>query len=181
MATIAEFSVELQDFPLSVVLDEYPTATVKLERIIPTNDAIMPYFWLRQADGEKIEEVLADRTDIGISLVEIVDGHSLFRAQWDPRSRRGVLYGLTESDVSLLSAVGTKGGWLFEVRGDDHKAVTEFLNGLRDEGIAFQLNNLHSLLPSSIEGYGLTDPQREALLLAHEMGYYNSPREVNLE
>lgn len=181
MATIAEFRIDPEEFPLGVVFDQYPDATVELERIIPTYDTVMPYFWVYGGDGTGIREVSTDESDVEITLVETVDGYSLFRAEWDPGSRRGVLFSLTKSAVSLLSGVGTRDGWTFEVRGDDHESVTAFLGRLGDEGTPIRLLGLHTLSPASIEGYGLTEPQREALLLAHGMGYYNSPREVTLE
>lgn len=54
MATIAEYTIPAESFPLGSVFKEFPDVEVELERVVPTNKAIIPYFWVRHA-GEREE------------------------------------------------------------------------------------------------------------------------------
>ena len=51
MATVAEFAVPPEAFPFTSVFDALPDATVELERLVPTERALYPYFWV--SDGPR--------------------------------------------------------------------------------------------------------------------------------
>jgi hypothetical protein len=53
MVSTAEFSVDAETFPLGSVFTHLPDAEVELERLVPANDVVIPYVWLRdtQFDG----------------------------------------------------------------------------------------------------------------------------------
>jgi len=44
-----------------------------------------------------------------------------------------------------------------------------------------EITAVHAMLPIQGEGYELTETQREALVLAYERGYFDTPRESSLE
>jgi len=44
MATEATFTVPSDQFPLGTVFEQLPDVTVELERIIPAQDVVIPYF-----------------------------------------------------------------------------------------------------------------------------------------
>ena len=44
MATEATFTVPSNQFPLGTVFKQLPDVTVTLERIIPAQDVVIPYF-----------------------------------------------------------------------------------------------------------------------------------------
>ncbi|WP_439028335.1 helix-turn-helix domain-containing protein [Haloarchaeobius sp. DT45] len=182
MATIAEFTFEPQTLPFGVIFESFPDVTVELERVVPTRGVLVPYFWVHDMSSEDVQQLVGNGLAIpNVELVDTVDGEALLRAEWDPESRRGVLNGIFESDLSLLSAVGTADGWVLQVRAEDHETITGFQNYLTDEGIPVNLAGVHSLEAAGIRGDTLTETQREALRLAYERGYYASPREVTLE
>ena len=45
MSVIAEYSIPVSDFPLDRALSAVPNVLVELERIVPTGDGTMPFFW----------------------------------------------------------------------------------------------------------------------------------------
>jgi len=87
---------------------------------------------------------------------------------------------LSETDLIVLSGVGTHEGRQFEVRGDTRDDIGEFRTFCQDHGIPIDITAVHALLPVQEEGHELTDTQQEALVLTHERGYFDSPRAVSL-
>lgn len=51
MATHFEFGVEPHAFPFASVFEAYPAATIELERLVPTNESVVSYVWLRDIDS----------------------------------------------------------------------------------------------------------------------------------
>lgn len=44
MTTIAEFTARTDAFPLGSLFDAVPDASVELERLVPANRVVFPYF-----------------------------------------------------------------------------------------------------------------------------------------
>lgn len=187
MATVAEFTVGSAAFPLGSILGRWPDATAELERVVPTGSALVPYVWVRGIEPGDVASAVDDRSGFGgrsgvrsITHVDQVDGTHLLRVEWDP-GVGGILTAIAETDITLLRALGTGGEWRFEVRAEEADAIGEFQTRCREEGVPVKLTGLHALAGADHEdAHGLTDPQREALILAYERGYYESPREATL-
>lgn len=182
MATVAEFTIDADEFPLGRIFEHVPGVKLELERVVPTNKAIMPYLWMRGAEEDNIKEALDDIPELeDIKLVDEIDQEYLIRLTWK-RDYEGVLKAITETDVTLLSGIGTEDKWTFEVRGDDQAAVSTFQQYCHEHGEPMTLTALHAL--SQVQRgteYDLTDAQREALVLAYERGFFQAPREATLE
>jgi len=185
MATVGEFTIPSESFPLGSLFTEFPSVTVELERIVPTNHALIPYVWVRGASSTEQKRIVAtasSHADVkAVTLVDQIDDEYLLRVDWVP-THHGVLRAITETSVTLVSGAGSEGSWTFEVRSDTREGISAFQQYCRDHGIPVKLASLHSVaaLRSGAE-YAMTDAQREALLLAYERGYYNSPREASLK
>lgn len=185
MATLAEFTVPSDSFPLGSIFQDYPGATIKLERVIPTGSAIIPYFWVHgitEAEEAAIEAAFRDHPDVvNIKLIDEVEGDYLMRVEWRVEYQ-GVLKAIVETDVVLTSGTGTYEAWHFEVRAEEQGAIANFQAYAREHDIPLELRMMQSLSEEAKEPeYGLTDDQREALVLAYDRGYYRSPREVTLD
>lgn len=185
MATIAAFTIPTESFPLGNVFTDHPGVTVELERVIPTNKAIIPYFWVRdigEAEEKEIETALRNHPDVqSLNAVDEVNGEYLMRVEWNP-SYEGVLKGIAETEVILLSGVGTAEEWRFEVRADGQEPIAAFQRYCREHDHPMELIALYAL--SEMETgtqYDLTEDQREALQLAYEQGYYQTPRQTTLD
>ncbi|TQQ79300.1 bacterio-opsin activator [Halonotius terrestris] len=180
MATVMEFTSPAAEFPLGTVFENLPAVTVELERLIPHQASIIPYFWVRGAEVSDIEAAFEFHPGVSnIKSIDSVDDEHLLRANWD-REYVGVLSALTETNLFVLSGVGTSEGWRFEVRGEDREEISEFRTYCQDNDIQIDITAVHALLPVQGAGYELTDTQREALVLAYEMGYFDSPRVASL-
>jgi len=181
MATVMEFTSPAGEFPLGTVFENLPEVTVELERLIPHDTLIIPYFWVRGAAASDIEAAFeAHAGVVDVELIDSVDDEYLMRAEWEAEYY-GILNALGEANVVVLSGAGTKDGWDFEVRGENRSAISEFRTLCQDHDIPLEITAVHALLPLEGDSYELTDPQREALVLAYERGYFDSPRTASLE
>ena len=181
MATLAEFTVEQDAFPFDSVFESCPDATIEIERLIPTGNAVLPYIWVRSSSGDQALEALSKSP--ALSHVEIIDQvgeRTLIRCEYATTSD-GVLRTILKTDVNLLSANGTTQGWTIQVRGIEPGAIAEFDRACRALGVELTLTELHELSSDiDLAKSELTAPQREALLLAYEMGYFDEPRTATL-
>jgi len=182
MATIAAFTVPADAFPLGRLFENFPAATIELDRIVPTGDAVVPYVWVRNATVADVDAAIGSDPDLaGMELVDATGDTSLYRIEWGADAR-GIISCITESEASLLRASGTATEWTFELRGDDATAIAGFRRRCRECGIDVELTHLHALSTDELGGrYDLTPEQRETLLLAFEEGYYDEPSGTTLQ
>lgn len=177
MAIEAAFTIDQTEFPLSGVFEELPDATVELDRVVPTSDAVIPYFWIRAEGMDGLETDLEDDAGVeGIKIIDEVEDHTFLRIAWD-FSHESVLTAIVNTDVTLLSGIGEEEQWTFEFRSREQEDVSEFQTYCREHDIPIELTELHALssLRSDRE-YDLTEGQQRALLLAYNRGYFDTPR-----
>ena len=182
MAVVAEFTADTVDFALDRVFEAYPEATVELDRVVPTDEAFLPYFWVWDADVDGVAEAVSGaKSPTEVGLVDRVDGGGLFRARW-LRDFDGLIERIERSGLTLQKAVGSRENWLFEFRAERVDDLSEFQRYLADADAGATLVRLHELDDGGTTGrYNLTAPQREALLLAYDEGYYETPTRTDLE
>jgi predicted DNA binding protein len=181
MATVMEFTSPVAEFPLGSVFENLPGVMVELERLIPHETLIIPYFWVRGAETTDIEASFEQHAGVSnIRLVDSVEDEFLMRAEWD-QEYFGILSALAKANVVVLSGTGTKDEWRFEVRAESQEAIGEFREYCQENDIPIAITAVHAMLPIQGEGYELTETQREALVLAYERGYFDTPRETSLE
>lgn len=159
--------------------------TVELERVVPTGDAIVPYFWVHEVDdvpSEEIDAAFRHRPQVSaVQSVDELDESSLKRVTWTPEYE-GVLRSVVETGVVLVSGIGTAESWTFEIRSEGRDEIAAFRAFCRERGVPVEVRSLRSL--ESVQAdreYDLTDAQREALVLALQSGYFDDPRGTNLE
>ncbi|MDG5778762.1 helix-turn-helix domain-containing protein [Haloarculaceae archaeon H-GB1-1] len=182
MATEATFTIPSDQFPLGTVFHQLPNVTVTLERLIPAQNVVIPYFWVRGTEVDDIESAFTEHPGVkAIRLVDSVEDEYLLRVEW-ALDYDDVLTVLAETEVPLIEATGTNQQWTFEIRGDDRSDIAVFQRRCRELDIPVTLTELHALTPVNTATEALlTDTQQEALVLAYERGYFESPREVTLE
>jgi predicted DNA binding protein len=181
MATVMEFTSPTAEFPLGSVFENLPGVTVELERLIPHQTLIIPYFWVRDVETGDIEAEFEQHAGVSnIRVVDSVEDEYLMRAEWE-QEYFGILSALAKANVVVLSGIGTKDEWRFEVRGESQETIAEFREYCQENDIPITITAVHAMLPIQGEGYELTETQREALVLAYERGYFDTPREVSLE
>ena len=181
MATLVEFTVSTDEFPLGRLFTAVPEATAELERLVPTGGAAFPYVWIRDADRVDVTAALeASTTTETFTLVdEVPDRGLLYRARWRPEEN-AIVGAILEADVTLLSATGRHRQWTFRLRADDHDAVSRFQDRCRERDVRISVSLLRPLAVRDEEP-GITPAQLEALELAYERGYFDDPRRATLD
>lgn len=183
MSTVAEIDVDAESFPLGAVIANLPAARVILERVVPIDTGIVPYFWVKGVDADAVLSVFRDEDAVeSFAIVDsVTPTEHLVRVTWT-EAAHGIVWALAEHDITLLSGVGFGPNWRFQVRSEDQDEISRFVTTCRKEGIAITLLGLHSLHSGADDSRtDLTAPQREALLLAFEHGYFETPRRAILE
>lgn len=181
MATEATITAPSETFPLGTVFESLPGVEVEIERIVPGVDVVIPYVWVRGADTDDVEAAFSAHPGVKqIRPIDSVENEYLLRVEWEPEYV-GILTTLTETGVILVGAVGTNEQWTFDIRGDTQEDVAEFVRLCRERDIPITMTALHALTPvMTATEAALTDAQQEALELAYEQGYFESPRQVTM-
>ena len=179
MAIEASFTVDQPEFPLNVLFEELPDANIELDRVVPTNDAVIPYFWVH---SKNIGELTADSSDDEavdeFRVIDELEEQMFVRIEWN-LNYESVLTAIVNTDVTLLSGLGDAENWTFEVRSSNQKKISEFQSYCRANEIPIELTQLHALSPlKSDREFDLTEGQRATLVLAYSRGYFNSPRDA---
>lgn len=183
MTSIAEFTLPPRGFPLGRVFEDRPAATLELDRVIPSGDTVMPYFWVHVPDDD-LRGVLAVFETLpelrSIVLMEDLGDRGLFRAEWEPE-HAGIMWAIPESGLTVVSASGSREGWTFELRAEEAEQFAAFQRYCDDHDIDVALTRLRQLSELPSADRRLTPEQREALVLAYREGYYETPRQTDQE
>lgn len=182
MSVIAEFTIPSEEFILGDVLEVNPEIHISVERLVPAGNRVMPYVWVSDCDFEKFErEVRASPHVESLAALDRVEDRVLYRAVWGAEVE-SLINGFAETNATILEAEGNA-VWSFRVRFDGHADLTDFHNYCVDHDIGYTVDRIYTLTDANPNGhdFGLTNEQREALLLAVESGYFDVPRKVTLD
>jgi len=178
MTLLAEFRVPAGGFPLGRVFEQWPGVTLELDRVVPTGDTVMPYFWVH-FHGDTTDFVAVEKLFDGLPeirsamLIEDLGSRGLFRAVWHPEYM-GIMRAIPATELTVVSATGSNEGWTFELRGKNGEQFSKFRELCHGDDIEIELTRLHHLSEmTTASEYELTPEQEEALLLAFEEGYYD--------
>ncbi|QIB73258.1 DNA-binding protein [Halogeometricum borinquense] len=181
MASIAEFTLPAPDFPLGRIFERWPEATLELDRVVPNDDTVMPYFWVTvpNADGD-LAAIRAEFDGLpelrSAVLMEELGDKGLFRAEWEPEYM-GIMRAISVTGVTVLSATGSADGWTFELRAMEAEQFSQFHHYCTEHDINVTLARLSQLSEATTGSeYDLTPEQAEALRRAYKSEYYDDPR-----
>lgn len=186
-----EFAISTDRFELGDLVSRQTGLRAELERIVPTGNNAIPYVWVTgSAEG------LADLTSVleaseVITSVDILDelttrdgdDQYLYRIEWK-LGQLDIIRGIIESAGAILEGESVNGYWVLRFRFEGHSNMAEFYQYLVDNDITdFSIETITELQSGGERGptANLTPEQREALRLAAQEGYFESPREVTLE
>lgn len=181
MSIMVELRVDPTQFTLGEIVASVDDVQAEIERIVPTGNEVFPYVWAIGADLEPLEARLSAEPSIAeFAAVDIVDGSTLYRIEW-VKHHDGIVKGIAHADGTILEARGNH-EWVFRLRFPDNDAVSRFHDYCRDHGIDITVERVVRLGGSDRrDELGITPPQREALLLALERGYFATPKETSLD
>lgn len=182
MSVIVEVTVPASDFELGRSLQPVSDdAEFELERMVPTTDRVIPFFWAYDADTAALEKRLPDRENIrDVELLDEFDEQALFRIEW-PADINGLVQAINEYGVMILEAVGTAERWEFQFWFPNESDVAAFSADCDRSDVTLNLQRLYHPDEPAVDTSGLTATQRETLLTALEEGYFAIPRDITTE
>ncbi|RDI72635.1 helix-turn-helix domain-containing protein [Halopelagius longus] len=180
--TIAEVHVSHPDFVLGRTIEAMTEVEIRPEtQPVQAGDALVLFFSV-EGNFEGFEEVLAaDHTVTDPRLVAELEDRRIYRVQLTDRAKL-VTYKLAELGIYLSEIAHDDGGWRFRALLPDLDSLTAFREYCKAENITFRVKAMYQNDQAATRGgFGLTDGQREALLLAFDRGYFSDPREITLQ
>lgn len=186
MTSLAEFVLPPADFPLGRIFEEYPEVTLELDRVVPSDDTVLPYFWVHVHDADcdlnRVQQCFDGLVELRSAvLMEDLGDKGLFRAEWHPE-HLGIMSAIPETGVTVVSASGSGDGWIFELRATDTHQFSEFQQYCREHDISVTLKRLSRLSEmTSGSEFNLTPEQHAALVLAFREGYYDDSPSTDQE
>lgn len=181
MSLIAEFHLSSSRLPLVATVAESNTS-LKLDRVL-TTDPEQPVLicWAETDSFEAFEAALDTNASVAArSVLETTSDERLYHL----RLARPTLFSLKAAFVELGAAPDettiTSDGWAVRARLPDRETLARIRDLCIEHDIAFRLEALYEPTANRSDSSGLTRKQREALVLAHEYGYFQLPRDASL-
>ena len=175
VTTITDIRIPADQFPLGRILQSYPDVEIELERIVPTNEAIIPLFWVESENEAAVEETLrADPLVEAVTPLTRTSDRTLYSVNWSP-DVDALVRTLVTVGVDVLSADGTADHWAFRIQFRKRADLKRFRRACRERGIDVELLELYNPLMPPEKG-PLTAEQKDALATAYENGYWDVPR-----
>lgn len=180
--TIVRGYIPADEFALEETLTTLQGVEFECERVITSGDeAVMPLLWVRGADENAVEQALEnDPTVENVDLLSSFGDEQLYRMNWIKRVQL-VLQILTNSEATIMDAHGTNEQWYLRVLYPTRDALSQTTEFGEEHGLTFTIETIRQMDGEPEGRYGLTSAQHEALAQAVESGYYEVPRENNLE
>ena len=177
VTTITDVRVPADAFPLGRILQAYPEVEIELERLVPTQTAIIPLFWVESASEAAVEQTLRDDPLVEeLAQLTRTPERILYSVNWSP-DIDALVGTLVDLNVDLLSAEGTANFWEFRLQFRNRAQLSQFRRTCRNKGIPIDLLRLYNPMMPPEEG-PLTAEQVDALRTAYEHGFWEIPRRV---
>jgi predicted DNA binding protein len=179
MSVICEFELHSADLPLCGVAATLETMLTIDNVISGTSGEPALVFSTAGVDPEELETALRGAESVVESVaMESAIVESRYRVVLDT-DHVETYAELVDRQTYPMGALVSDNGWRVSTQFAARSDLEAFRDACQDHGIDFRPRRL---VESGIgdEGYGLTDPQREALLAAHRLGYFDVPRSVDL-
>ena len=182
MSVITEVRIPPDDFELGQILSLDEASAIELETLVPSGDATVPLFWVYEPVGnEFLDAVERYPTVNSVTEMEVFGDRTLFRLDWDA-SQDHLFQCIMKYGGQILSATGTSEGWNFEIRFPHRDGLSQCQSCCEDAHISLEFVRIYNPTDPEIgPWYGLSEPQREALMLAVRLGYYDIPRGCTTE
>ncbi len=179
MSVTADLSISGDEFVLGTALLTDADIHIELERVVPTSQQVLPFFWAIGSEFETFEaDVQSNPSVQNLVALDRVEGRVLYRVEWSEEVE-SFIYGIAEVGATILEATGDQ-VWRFRLRFHDHGSLSDFHDYCETRGISYTLDRVTTDIAEEKEEFGLTPEQRETLVLALEKNYFNVPRGVTL-
>lgn len=159
-----------------------PEVSIEIERLTThSREWIMPFLWATDGDIGDLKAALGQ--DPSVDDFRVISAKSdigYFNVHWSEEIQDLVDQIIDQHGI-VQEAEATDGTWYLKLQFVDRDALEEFQAYFRQQDYAFELQRLHDSTPPKEREYDLTPEQREALVTALELGYFEIPRDAQIE
>jgi predicted DNA binding protein len=182
MATIIRDDIPASDFALAETLTALPAVECECEKIVTSGEeAVMPLVWLRGGEAAVVRQTLQDDPTVAeVELLSAFENEQLYRMTWVGPVQL-VLQILTTAEATIMAAYGTGEQWTLRMLYPSQEALTTTIEFGKEHGIPFDITTIRHLEGEPAGRYGLSEGQYTALTTAATAGYYDIPREKDLQ
>ncbi|MEF8786806.1 MAG: helix-turn-helix domain-containing protein [Haloarculaceae archaeon] len=192
MTILVEFQIATERFKLGEYVTQHDDLQVELERIVPIEDHAVPYVWVTgppQALDALTETFDESDAISSVTTLDRLEGNGsdreqqLYRIEW-VLDELDVIKGIVDAEGVMMEGQCVNRYWTLRIRFPDHDHIVQFYKYLADNDITdFSIQSVIELQSRSERGqqYELTSDQREAMTLAAQRGYFDTPRRVTLD
>jgi hypothetical protein len=140
-------------------------------------------FWASDGDFEEFEAGLADDPTVdSAAVLAEVDDQRLYQVELTAEGNDQMTYhAWADLGGVFVSSHRVGDGWRVRIRFPDREALREYVDYCERCDLAFDLRQLYDAGREIGDELGLTDRQHETLATATEMGYFEVPRQAELE
>ncbi|MFC4552261.1 MULTISPECIES: helix-turn-helix domain-containing protein [Halorussus] len=175
--------LQLDSCILRTAMTSAPDAVLRYEQCHRSADGVRLYAWVETDDfGAFAEALAADDTVANPAVLAVDAGRRLYRVEFTEAGRAASLSPVrAELDIVVLDARATAEGWTVRLFTPDNEALSAFTDECDERNLSFTVETLQQAPPRSGQTAAeLTSPQREALEVALEEGYFEVPRRAAL-
>jgi predicted DNA binding protein len=183
VSVLVSLSVPVADFLFGDALSTPATERITLERVVPMGGRCVPYVRVSGPDPDRIvDEVSASASVESLGVLERTETDALVRVTW-ANDDDDLLGALSDPNVTVLETSATDGRWTLTLRFVDHDALSGFHHRCREAALDLEIDRISHPSGGTIgaDRFDLTEAQRETLVRAFEVGYFDIPRRSTLE
>lgn len=185
MSIIAEVRVADSDVILTRAISRNPGIRLELDYQV-TNGSGSCYVFF-EAHGDEFDEFEADldaeSTVIENTVIVESSNRRVYRLRLDS-SDCSLLPKTADLGIRVLHAVSGDSGWIAKLEFPEMDVLQRFREYCEDLGIDFAVRRLYQPegddSAADVGEFGLTPAQREVLLEAYRVGYFDEPRGASL-
>jgi hypothetical protein len=155
------------------------THLVYVQESVPDDRPAQMAFWV-VGDAACFQAAMDDDGTVeDYERLATADDRSLYRVEIADSTKSKLTYdSFFDAEGVVLSTVADADGWHVRARFPNREELTRHRERCRSLGVGFTLDSVYTTSDVTGDHSGLTPPQREALVAALEMGYFEVPREA---
>ncbi|MFD2374774.1 helix-turn-helix domain-containing protein [Haloarchaeobius iranensis] len=180
MGIICEFELQSADLPLCGVARELDSRLIVDTVVSGTTGEPALVFSATDVDTDALESaLLGDDSVVEFVAIDSAIVKSRYRATLETDYVE-MYTQLVDGQTYPMGALVTEHGWKVSTQFADRTDLEAFRDACQSSSVTFRPHRLCETEHGG-DDYGLTVPQREALLTAHRLGYFAVPRAADLE
>ncbi|MDL5363037.1 helix-turn-helix domain-containing protein [Halalkalicoccus sp. NIPERK01] len=182
-STIVQTRIPADRFLLAETMARGPDLVYEAEPFVLSDSDLFPYLWVRNHTDVDFEvHAEGDPTVRAVERLAAFDHEILYRVHWNRHGGVGAaVEAIVDEPSAVLQASGRDGEWEVKLRFDSKAAASAFHDACAATDVRLHISQVHREDGPRTSQWSLTTGQRQALVTALEMGYFDVPRGATAE